>query len=89
MKSGRDVGGFLMSGSPEVYRVTSVCHGLPEEAASVELSARPGYKSNAPHLNSTLQLAQPQLGGSKVGEERGGGERREERGNKGRGDKVG
>lgn len=61
------------SGSPEVYSATSVCCSLPEEAASQGLSARLGYKSNTPHLSSTLQLALLQQEG------RGGGGRGERR----------
>lgn len=51
--------------------MTSVWFGVPEEAASVVVSARLGYKSNAPHLTSTLQLAQPQLAGRATRREEG------------------
>jgi len=63
--------GFLMSGSPGVHHVTSVCCCLPEDADSMVLSARVGCKSNTPHLNSTLQLAQAQGKESKGKERRG------------------
>lgn len=46
-----------MSGSPEVYCVTSVWFSVPKEAASMVLSAWLGYKSNTPNLSLTLQLA--------------------------------
>lgn len=59
---------FPMCGSPEVYCVTSAWLSVPKKAASVVLSARLGYKSNTPHLSSTLQLAQPQL--ARGGEEK-------------------
>ncbi len=50
--------------------MTSVSCSLPEKAASMQLSARPQYKSNTPHLSSTLQLSLSERGEERRGEER-------------------